>query len=98
MTVEFLRDHLISQGYKYLLLQNIESTENGRTVFHYDLFEDFPSLDSPKDVVRFCSDEGEEIIREFIQQDAKISLCRNGWCLNMSGIMYRNMIIEKLKL
>jgi hypothetical protein len=97
MTVEFLRDHLISQGYKYLLLQAIESTPKGSTAFHYDLLEDFPALDSPEDVVRLSSHEGKEVIREFMQQVAKISLCRNGWCLNVSGIMYRNMIIEQLK-
>lgn len=97
MNVHDFKAILIYQGYRYFFLDNVESTETGLTVWHYNLIQ-FDDFQYDADVViDISSHEGEEVIQEFLSGTARINLCRIGWCVNMSGNMYRKMIVKLLK-
>jgi hypothetical protein len=97
MTVEFIQEKLISQGYRFFLLGNIQSAEKGEVVFHYDLFEHFPAGVNNDDIILLSTTKAEEVIQDFIQGNSKIMLHRRNWGVNSNGSLYLYNIIQELK-
>jgi hypothetical protein len=98
MNVNDFKATLINQGYRFFLLDNIESTETGQTVWHYDLILSDNIQYNADFVIDISSHEGEEVIQEFLSGNVRINLCRIGWCVNRSGSIETVNIIEQFKI
>jgi hypothetical protein len=98
MNVNDLKATLINQGYRFFLLENIESTETDQTVWHYDLILSDNFQYNADVVIDINSQEGEEVIQEFLSGNVRINLCRIGWCVNRSGGIETVNIFEKFKI
>ena len=98
MNVNDLKATLINQGYRFFLFDNIESTETGQTVWHYDLILSDNFQYNADFVIDISSHEGEAVIQEFLSGNARINLCRIWWCINRSGCIETVNIIEQFKI
>ncbi|MEN9885304.1 MAG: hypothetical protein RLZZ420_2521 [Bacteroidota bacterium] len=98
MNVNDFKATLINQGYGFFLLDNIENTETGQTVWHYDLILSDNIQYNADLVIDISSHEGEEVIQEFLSGNVRINQCRIGWCVNRSGGIETVNIIEQFKI
>ena len=97
MPRDFVQDYLLSRGYMYLLLDNVESKDDGSTVMHYELLNENLIDNFYDDMIALDSKVGNEIIQDFIMGDSVIWVggeCR--YFVNASGKIFRDQHFKKL--
>ncbi len=97
MTGDLLRDQLFSKGYKYLLLDNIESSDDGSAILHYELLDEIPIEKCIDDLIALDSKLGGEIIQQSINGYTVIWVgSEYRYFVNSSGRIFRDQKFKKL--
>lgn len=97
MTVDFLSDDLISRGFKYFLIDNIENANDGNAIIHYVLIKELPNDDSYKYVIALNSENGSDILLSLYMGDAVVWIDVGvGYQISSSGRLSRNQKFQKL--
>ncbi len=98
MNVNDFKVTLINQGYRYFLLDNIESQEDGTALFHYELLQEIPIEICINHAIAIESSHACEIIQEFLIGTAIFWInTGQGYHINSSGRIFRNQRFKKLK-
>jgi hypothetical protein len=97
MPRNFVQDYFLSRGYNYLLLDNIESKQDGSTIFHYELLNENLIENYYDDMIALDSKLGNEIIQESINGCSVIWIAtENIFYINSSGRLFQKQKFQKI--
>jgi hypothetical protein len=97
MPRDFIQDYLLSRGYMYLLLDNIESKDDGSTVMHYELLNENVIDNFYDDMIALDSKVGNDIIQESMNGYSVIWIATEYMSyINSSGRLFQKQKFQKI--